>query len=184
MKNGESSYRRFLDGEKDAVVEIVSQYNDGLVLYLNTITQNICLSEEIAEDIFCQLLIHKPEFKGESSFKTWLYTIAQNYAFKLLKKKKYIDRVPLDEHYELSDENNLESSYIRDEQKIEVHRALSRIKPEYSQVLYLTFFENFSNSETANIMRKNNRQIENLIYRAKKALKSELEREGFVYEEL
>lgn len=33
-------------------------------------------------------------------------------------------------------------------------------------------------------MKKTNRQIENLIYRAKKALKKELEKEGFVYEEL
>ena len=33
-------------------------------------------------------------------------------------------------------------------------------------------------------MHKNRRQIENLIYRAKKALKTELEREGFVYEGL
>ncbi|MBQ6211891.1 MAG: RNA polymerase subunit sigma-24, partial [Ruminococcus sp.] len=54
----------------------------------------------------------------------------------------------------------------------------------YSQVLYLTYFEGFSNSEAAKILDKNNRQIENLIYRAKQALKAQLEKEGFVYEKL
>ena len=33
-------------------------------------------------------------------------------------------------------------------------------------------------------MHKSRRQIENLVYRAKQSLKSELEKEGFVYEEL
>ena len=31
---------------------------------------------------------------------------------------------------------------------------------------------------------KNERQVRNLLYQAKQALKSELEKEGFVYEEL
>jgi len=40
------------------------------------------------------------------------------------------------------------------------------------------------NTETAEIMRKNERQIRNLLYRAKAALKTQLEKEGFEYEEL
>lgn len=50
--------------------------------------------------------------------------------------------------------------------------------------MYLTVFEELTNEEAARVMKKNKRQIENLVYRAKKALKSELEKEGFVYEEL
>ncbi len=91
---------------------------------------------------------------------------------------------PVDELYELADKENLENSYIKNEQKIQLHRALGKINPEYSQVLYLTYFEGFSNSEAAKILDKNNRQIENLIYRAKQALKAQLEKEGFVYEKL
>ena len=86
--------------------------------------------------------------------------------------------------YELSDEKNIETSYIREEQKITLYRALSKLKDDYSQVLHLTFLEGFTNSETACIMHKSTRQIENLIYRAKKALREELEKEGFVYEGL
>ena len=65
-----------------------------------------------------------------------------------------------------------------------LHRILRKLKDEYFQVLYLIYFEGFDNTDTAIIMKKNKRQIENLIYRAKKALKSELEKEGFEYEEL
>ena len=184
MDNGASSYLRFLQGDKDAIVEIVSEYNDGLVLFLNSFIGNICLAEEMAEDVFCDLLIEKPEFNGKSSFKTWLYAIARYKALHFLKKRAKAPEVPIDELYSLSDEVDIVRNHVKNEQKIQLHTALKKISPEYSQVLYLIFFEEFSNSETANILKKSNRQIENLLYRAKKALRSELEKEGFVYEKL
>jgi RNA polymerase sigma-70 factor (ECF subfamily) len=184
MDNGASSYLRFLQGDKDAIVEIVSEYNDGLVLFLNSFIGNICLAEEMAEDVFCDLLIEKPKFNGKSSFKTWLYAIARYKALHFLKKRAKAPEVPIDELYSLSDEVDIVRNHVKNEQKIQLHTALKKISPEYSQVLYLIFFEEFSNSETANILKKSNRQIENLLYRAKKSLRSELEKEGFVYEKL
>ena len=64
-----------------------------------------------------------------------------------------------------------------------MHQVFHRLKLEYRQVLYLSYFEGFSNSEAALIMKKSDRQIKDLLYNAKKALKSELERSGFEYEE-
>lgn len=61
---------------------------------------------------------------------------------------------------------------------------MSKLKPEYRQVLHLAYFEDFNNGQTAKIMKKNKRQIENLLYRAKLSLKDELNKEGFIYEEL
>ncbi len=61
---------------------------------------------------------------------------------------------------------------------------MRELSPDYRTVLWLAFFENFSNSETAIILKKNDRQVKNLLYRAKKALKRALEKEGFDYEEL
>lgn len=51
-------------------------------------------------------------------------------------------------------------------------------------MLSLAFFEDFSNAQTAEIMKKSRRQVENLIFRAKKSLKAELLKEGFDCEDL
>jgi RNA polymerase sigma-70 factor (ECF subfamily) len=64
-----------------------------------------------------------------------------------------------------------------------IHKALHNLRTEYRQILYLSFFEGFSNAESAVILHKSKRQIESLLYNAKKALKTELERSGFEYEE-
>ena len=41
MDNGASSYRRFLDGDDNGITEIVENYKDGLILYLNGYVKNI-----------------------------------------------------------------------------------------------------------------------------------------------
>ncbi|MDE5557703.1 MAG: RNA polymerase sigma factor [Ruminococcus sp.] len=182
MDNGEISYRRFIAGDDEGMVEIIRDYKDGLILYLNGITGNILLAEEIMEDTFFKIVTKKPRFSGKSSFKTWLYAIGRNSALDSLRKRSRFSDKPVDEYTDLADELSIEKDYLKEEQKIALNRALQKLNPDYRQVLYLVFFENFSNSETAKIMHKTKRQVENLLYRAKQSLKSELEKEGFEYE--
>ena len=84
----------------------------------------------------------------------------------------------------MNDEESIESSYLKEERKIIIHRALQKLKAEYRQILWLIYFENFSNKEAALVMKRKVHSIETLVYRARGALKSQLEKEGFVYEEL
>ena len=93
--------------------------------------------------------------------------------------------ISLGEYPELvSEEQDLELSYIREECKITVHRAMRRLKSEYRQILWLIYFEGFSNKEAAAVMKKSVHNVETLVYRARRSLKSQLEMEGFVYEGL
>lgn len=186
MDNGASSYRRFrVDGDERGLAEIIRNYRDGLIFYLNSIVGNIHIAEELAEDTFVLLGTKKPNDKGGSSFKTWLYTIGRNKAINFLKKKSRMHEVSIEDCPELiSDEESLEEAYIKEEQKITVHKALRKLKPEYQQILWLIYFENFSNREAAIIMKKSIHNIETLVYRARKSLKLQLQKEGFVYEKL
>lgn len=184
MDNGTVNYQRFLAGDDEGMVEIIRDYKDGLILYINGITNNITLAEEIMEDTFFKLVTKKPKFSGKSTFKTWLYSIGRNMAIDSLRKRSKISDIPFDEYNDLAEEKSIEREYLKEEQKIALNKALHKLKPDYRQVLYLAFFEDFSNSETAKIMHKTKRQIENLLYRAKQALKTELEKEGFEYEVL
>ena len=190
MDNGACSYRRFLEGDDEGVVEIIKDYKDGLILFLNRYVNNVHIAEELAEETFFRIIIKKPRFVNKASFKTWLYTIGRNTANNYLKhagRTFHTDIADLDcfsGKIESLEMESLEKVYIREEEKIVIHRALSNINPDYGKVLYLKFFENMSNDEIAAVLKKNKRQVENLIYQSKRALRSELEREGYHYEGL
>ena len=185
MDNGASSYRRFLDGDDKGIIEIVNDYKDGLILYLNGYVNNLYIAEELTEDTFFRLITKKPKYAGKSTFKSWFYAIGKNTAVDYIRYRSKQLNMPIEdmENY-LSEEQNLEKSYIQDERKIEVHKALSTLNQDYRNILWLVYFEYFSNKEVAVILRKSDRQIKNLLYRAKQALKTKLEKEGFIYEEL
>ncbi len=186
MDNGASSYHRFREeGNESGLIEIIRDYKDGLILYINCFVDNIHIAEELAEDTFVLLGIKKPKNKLKGSFKTWLYTIGRNLAIDYLRKNYKRNKIFIDNYPELvNEEENLENSYIKQERKIAVLNALKKLKLEYRQILWLIYFEDFSSKQAATVMKKSVHNIETLVYRARKALKSQLETEGFTYEEL
>ena len=117
----------------------------------------------------------QPTFREESAFKTWLYSIGRNIAYDNKRKKNKISEVPLENYNNTSEVNSLEKEYIKNEEKIMLRRTIDKLKPEYKQILYLIYMEGFSHSEASKIMKKNDKQIRDLLYRAKGALKKEIE---------
>ena len=182
MENGISSYCRFLNGDDDGMVELIRDYKDGLILYIDSIVHNISLSEELTEDTFVKIAVKKPRYKDKYSFKAWLYAIGRNVTKDYLRKHSHDASQYIDE--DIEDKEDLEQEHIRNEEKIMLHRTMRKLKSEYQQVLSLVYFEQLSNTEAAAVMHRSKRQIENLLYYAKKALRSELEEGGFQYEEL
>ena len=185
MGDGAVNYRRFLDGDDEGIVEIIREYKDGLILYLNGYVDDIGIAEELVEDTFFRIVTRKPRFSGRSTFKTWLYAIGRNVAMDSLRKRKRIDnRSVEDSERILREEQMLEREYLEQERKILLHKAMRNIPAEYRRILHLKFFEGFSNGEVAVILSKSVTQVNSLMYRAKQSLKSELDRVGFEYEEL
>lgn len=186
MDNGASSYRRFRDNnDESGLEEIIREYRDGLIFYLNRIVGNIHTAEELAEDVFVLLGTKKPRDKGKGSFKTWLYTIGRNIALNYLKQNARVTKIPVDQCPELTaGETDFAMVDVRADQKLAVRRALCQLKPEYQQVLWLIYFEDFSNKEAAAVMKKSVHSVETLVYRARRSLKSQLETEGYPNETL
>ena len=168
MEDGKDAYIRFLKGDEEAFEEIVYLYREPLILYINGYTQNIYEAEDLTEDTFFKLLVKKPLFISKGSFKAWIYTIARNITLDHLRHQS------LHKEVELNEQIGYEQTYY-DDKKMWVVEAMKKINPDYSNVLYLKFYEDFSNEEIARIIHKNKRQVETLLYRAKAAIQKELE---------
>ena len=86
MDRGASSYHRFLKGDREGLVRIVEDYYDDLVRYLTRYLGNEDDAEDMAEEALLVLMNKRPAFRGDATFKTWLFSIAKNVTLKYLYK--------------------------------------------------------------------------------------------------
>ncbi len=183
MDNGAEYYYRFLDGDKSGLEELVKLFNDNLILFINGYVKDLSAAEDIAADTFAELIVKRSPYVEKYSFKTWLFRIARNNSLDYIRKHKKHIKIELSEN-NAAEETALELSVIKDEQQTELHTAMKKIKKDYCDVLHLVYFEGMTYNQAGIILKKNSRQIKNLVFRAKGALKEVMIKEGFHYEEL
>lgn len=174
MDNGASSYRRFLDGDREAFGEVVELYRENLIFFILRYVNSFDTAEDLAEDVFVELLVHPERFEGKSSLKTYLFSIARNKAVDWLRKHTRFVLSSIEDEGEIADFMTLEEAVARSERKRRLSEALGDIKEEYRIAIHLVYLEEMSYDDAGRIMKKSRKQVENLLYRGKKALRERL----------
>lgn len=177
MDNGESSYRRFLDGDESAFGEILDLYSENLIFFINRYVGNIAIAQELSEDVFVDLLIHKRRYNFKTSLKTYIFTIGRNKAVSYLRRCARRPECAYEYIENESDRRSLEDEFLKREREKQLHAAINTLNEDYKTVLHLIYFEDMSYEQAAAVMKKNKKQIENLVYRARQALRKILENE-------
>ena len=83
----------------------------------------------------------------------------------------------LEELAEEPEAERLDAAGGRERSRV-LRECMARLKPDYREALYLTYFEGLSYAEAAEVMKKNVKQITNMVYRGKQSLRALLEKEG------
>lgn len=180
MDNGESSYRRFLDGDENAFGELLDMYSENLIFFINRYVGNVSIAQELSEDVFVELLIHKRRYNFKTSLKTYIFTIARNKAVSYVRRCARRPEYAFEFIENEADKRNIEDEFLKKEQMRRLHEALETLNEDYRTVLHLIYFEDMGYDEAASVMKKNRKQIENLAYRARQTLKKELEKEAML----
>ena len=178
MDYGASSYRRYLQGDEDAFAEIVKEYFDHLVFFINRFTRDYAAAEDIAVDVFAWVIVHKHRYNFSVSLKTYLFMLGRSRALDYMKRRNKLQTVELTEAQQLIDPApNPEEQLLLDVRKRAVHQAMDTLGPELRLAVHLTYFEDLSADEVARVLKKNRKQVYNLLYRAKTVLRAVLEEE-------
>ena len=134
---------------------------------------------EAAEDALQETLIKiwknaKKWDEKKASAYTWSYKILSNTCYDILRKNRHTQN--FDDMVLVEDASALkELELIAD--KILIKNALEKLSKKQRTAIMLTYWEGFSNAETANIMETSVKAIETILVRARQQLRSEC-REG------
>lgn len=179
MDNGESSCRRFLDGDKSAFDDILKEYRQSLTFFIYRYVKNYHEAEDIAIDVFVEFLAHPKKYNFKTSLKTYLFMIGRSRALDFLRRNKRYKRTELQElDRNPEDSGSLWEDFIKGERNRALNQAVVKLPEDMRIAVHLVYFEGLSYEEAGRVMKKSKKQIDNLLYRAKGKLKIALSEKG------
>ena len=163
--------QRLLDRDEDALREFYLAHKDALLSYLQR-TMGIEDAEEVLQDSFIHTLDALRNFRGQSSLKTFLYSIAKRKAIDKLRKQRikriFFSCFPekiVDSLATVFMKDTLDQKYL--EKKIE--RILTDLPNDYALVIRLKYTEGYKVADIAQKIRLSTKATESLLFRARKA---------------
>ncbi len=182
MDNGASSYRRFLDGDESAFDSIMENYFHGLVFFIDRYVRDTAAAEDIAVDVFSDLIVHRSRYNFKVTLKTYLYMIARSRALDYLKRRKRRSTLSLSEAENVPDDGKTPEEFVLiDERRRLINDAMEKLPEAMRAAVHLVYFEELSYEEAAKVMKKKKKQVDNLLYRAKKELRAILGEDGDLF---
>ena len=176
-ETGEQLYQRFRSGDNSAFEDLVALYEDEMSRFIYGIIRDSYEVEHLVIDTFTQLILNKKGFEGKSTLKTYIFGIAKNLTSQRVRELSKEQHISFDEIAELSisDGETIQNILEKEDARTRLNGAMRELKSEYHAVLTLLYFEDMSYAEAGKAMRKSEKQIKDLAYRAKAALKKKLE---------
>jgi len=176
MTCDEVFYRQYLSGDDAGLEALMKKYGDPLTLYIDGYLHDVHEAEELMLDVFAYLFTKKPKIR-DGGFKAYLYKAARHTALRRKSRRKPL--FSLDALTNEPDGRMLAEEVIRTAERNRVlHFCMGEMNPDYREVLYLTYFEDMSYAQAAEVTGKTIKQITNMVYRGKESLRRLLEREG------
>ena len=182
--------RRAQEGELDAFEALTHRYEQRVYSLALRMLRHEQDAEDVTQQTFLSAVENLGGFRGDASFATWLLRIATHAALKVIRKRKGLDTVSLEEATEPGDdyESIPHPEYIADwRQSPErlVHRnevrrlldeALAKLDEKHRLVFLLRDVEGLSVKETAEALGLSEANTKVRLLRARLQLREELTR--------
>ena len=182
VKQGLIGYRRFLQGDNAALEETVRIYSDALVRFACCYVKNSATAEDIMEDAFVTLLLKRKIFHEEEQLRAYLYKTVRTKSIDYLRRQKRL--ASLSDYTDALIGERTEYNVLQREQSLAVRQAMKKLPAQYKETLLLSYFNGLDIQELCDALGKTQKQVYNLLSRAKSSLKKILQKEGISYEDL
>jgi RNA polymerase sigma-70 factor, ECF subfamily len=140
--------------------------------------------EDLVQDTFLRAFQAFERYRNEASPKTWLISIARNTAIDSFRKKSVWQKVKklLDKEASNDTAVHAEEILLKKQDFAILYEAISRLKPNYRDVVILKGISELSSRETGQVLGWNENKVNVTFYRAVKKLNEQL-REGETFEQ-
>lgn len=175
------------EGNFEAFDELVRRHERSLYFIAKRITKNRADAEDVVQQTFVSVLRRLRDFRGDSSFRTWVSRIATNHAIDTLRKRSTLpvlstDRGPEPESPSSWPEPKRISQWQSSPEDLAEHRetvrlledALDELDDKYRLAFVLRDIEGLSTRQTAEILDISENNVRVRLIRARLMLRERL----------
>jgi len=171
---------RVLKGEQNAYAELVNRYQAYVFTLVLRMIKSREDAEEVAQDVFIKAYRSLADFRGESKFSTWLYTIANTTSITFLRKKK-LDMHSLDNEkvFEVADskDSGFRANLVEQKSRVNmVNEAIAMLSPDDAEIITLFYKAEQNLEEISRILRLETNTVKVRLHRARTRLKEKMEK--------
>ncbi|HSQ02549.1 MAG TPA: sigma-70 family RNA polymerase sigma factor [Burkholderiales bacterium] len=163
--------RRAQDGDHAAYGALVRRHQDRVYRYLLRLTGSHDEALELTQEAFIKAWEALPAWRPEAQFHTWLFRIASNAAMDVLRRRKVVDFVALEEDYDAPAEAPGPEAQLDTKQRLHaLDAALARLTVEQREMILLREVEGLSYEEISAALGIHEGTVKSRLARARVAL--------------
>jgi RNA polymerase sigma-70 factor (ECF subfamily) len=173
------------EGNERAFTELVGRYRSRVVNLVSRLLNDREASDDISQEVFVRVYLHRKNYRRGAKFSTWLFTIAANLAKnEIRRRKRRRNWTSLDELQEQLHDSSLQLMDPRGNREAEVDSAqiqgivgaaITTLPERYRLALVLRDVDGLAYEEIAQVLRIPGGTVRSRINRARLMLKKKLE---------
>lgn len=170
-------------GDLDKMGLLYQRYHQQLYGFFFKMCGKSSISEDMVQNVFFRMLKYRHTYKGEGSFKTWIYHLSRNVFADQYRKNKRFNFSEDMAKYEttIEKEQNQEELLIEYQDRILLRRAIGQLSEEKRELLILSKYQGLKYEEIADILNCSAGALKVRLHRIIKELQTsfnKMEKEG------
>lgn len=150
--------------------ELIEEYSNMILQIAYQNLFNKSEAEDITQEVFIKLIKNLKNLKSKEHIKAWIIRVTINLSKDYNKSFWNKNTTAIDEELKYFDEENRS-----------VFKELSKLNPEYRNIIYLYYYQGYKITEISEILSMNQNTVSSYLTRARKELKNILEDGGEIY---
>jgi RNA polymerase sigma-70 factor, ECF subfamily len=176
---------RVAEGDERAFTELVRRFQGRVINLVSRVLNDREVSDDLAQEVFVRVYVHRRNYRRGSKFSTWLFTIAANLAKNEIRRRvrrrnwfslDALQEMVSDSAMQLADpKEGQDVALQRDQLKQAVARAIAAVPEKYRIALVLRDLEGFPYEEIGEMLKIPGGTVRSRINRARGILKRKMQ---------
>ena len=170
MQDDNALMQRVMNGDQQAFEALVLRHRENAIHQAVLLVKDPFLAEDVVQECFADLYVHKSAYRMEFSFATFLGALVRHKSIDLLRRRKRVPS-PMEEAPADVDAQTPESVCIRREIYTGLYHALLDLTKEQRDMLLMFALHGMDYKQIADTLHKTIPQVKVGLHRIRKKLK-------------